>query len=245
MTEAAVKSVNIFMSADWLADPRFREKTNLSISRITNLMQLNIILQYSIKSICILQYTTLDMNLSMFSRKLQSLLDMLLKMDKFVCDMVQIQNDYYYIFRFMKMSLRSSGASSDEEVDRDAMRLFDNITADYKVVESLLRGSNFYQRFSAISMKGITTEHLKENLSLAIETIHSNFQSMYDTCPRLSLLSYTSLNNFSALWLLDPSEKVDLVNGLFVLAYCEMCWGSWYVVMIGLTIFAILCWVCI
>lgn len=212
VTEAAVKSVNIYMSSDWLNDPRFREKTNLSIARVTNLMQLNVILQYSIKSICILQYTTLDMNLTIFSKKLQLLLDLLLKMNKFVCDMVQIQNDYYYIFRFMKMSFRSSGVGLNEEVDRDAMRLFDNITTDYKLMESLLRGSNFYERYSAISMKGITTEHLKENLSLAIETIQSNFQSMYDACPRLSLISYTSLNNFSALWLLDPSDQIDLVN---------------------------------
>lgn len=210
-TEKTLQSAVLMFSSDWL---RLGQR-GMEIHRVTNIIQLRAMLQYCIKSVTILEDTSSDMGLSLFSVRLYKLMGMLHKMDSFLGDLAVIQYQYQYAHKYLKTAFR--GADGMTELDLDSSRLFASVTDDLKTLDSMMSGCrilNFHHVFGNIGSRGLTaSENLKGTLITAVETIHSNIQSAYDAFPRLSLLSYTSLNSLMAIWVHpDPSEQMDLLN---------------------------------
>ena len=211
-TEKTLQSATFKFSADWV---RLGQRAGgMENFRITNMVQLRVMLQYCSKSVSILEDTSSDMGLSLFSGRLYKLMGVLRKMNSFADDMSIIQHQYQYVRRFLKTAFR--GADNMTELDLDTVRLYSTITDDLKSLESMLssgKDQNFHRAFNSMGSRGVTAaENLRAILGTGVETIHSNVQSAYDAFPRLSLLSYTSLNALMALWVLDPTEQLDVLN---------------------------------
>ena len=151
-----------------------------------------------------------DMYVRSFETKIGSLKEFLMRVDLFLQNVVEVQNVWKYSLYFVKFAVRG-------EFDRDCVRLFNNCTEDIKKYELILQQNigNVTNALKSNNADDLELFNLKTNLTQIMEDVHSNIQSIIDTCPRLSLLSYEKLSTLYKIWMIGPSEDTDLLNNCF------------------------------
>jgi hypothetical protein len=58
------------LSADWLADPKLRDKIPFDFSRVVNISELSVLFQYCYKAVLVAEHTAVDMNIGVFDQRI-------------------------------------------------------------------------------------------------------------------------------------------------------------------------------
>jgi hypothetical protein len=206
--DETLRQSTIQVSNSWLKDSRLRSKLFVELNEIINVVPLRVMVRYCWKAIMVTEATCSDMYVSTFDIRMEKTKEVLLKIDKFLENYHEIQFLWFYLFHFIKFTLRN-------EIDRDSVRVFNIATDEMKKVEMTLvqKNGNLFQAFNSPSMEHeLFTDNLKASLHTIMEDIHNGIQSLLDACPRLSLLSYNKLVEFYRVWLLGPHGYLPFVT---------------------------------
>lgn len=208
--EKCLKELIVHMSGEWLRDSAVREKVQLELNEVINITELNVIIKYCIKSVLMVENSAQDMNTIAFDIRIDKLKVQLHKLDKFITNLDEAQQQWLYLMPFIKFSGRG-------EIDRDAMHMFNKCTEDLKRIEAALlqRSESLVQAVANSTENDLNTENLKSNLSSILDASHSSIQSLLDACPRLSLISYSRLVSLVELWLFGPQTMISYVSDCF------------------------------
>lgn len=207
LVDEVMKSIIVKMSMEWLRDSKLREKIFFELNEAVNLVQIRVLIEYCIKTVLILENTSHDMSLNFFDPQMEKQLVLLRKIDKFVSDYILIQQEWYDCFGVVKFCPAI-------ELDKDTPRLFQMCTEDLKKLEMTLqqRSGNLFYSCTAMSDYDIGTDSLKENIRTVSDDIHSNIQSMLDSFPRLSLLSYNRTYEFVKIWNFLSVQNFEFIS---------------------------------
>eukprot|EP01041_Mallomonas_annulata_P000319 gene319-578_t len=207
--DRALSSANVNLSQDWLQDRRMREKIFFDLHRVTNCTQLSALLQYTLKTVLTVEMYAANLGVHIFEKRTTLMRDQIIKMEKFISSLYDIQTLWMRVFRFVKFSL--SG-----DLDRDTSRSLQTCTEDMKKIELILQSTGGFQTsFDKITSLEINTTHLQTTLLSIYEDYHVSIQSLLDTAPRLSLLSYDKLCLLVNLWLIDPCQHISFISSCF------------------------------
>ncbi|RYH31700.1 hypothetical protein EON65_02065 [archaeon] len=194
-------------STAWVKDSKLREKISLELNEILNLVPLKVLSKFCGKAIMIVDATSQDMGLITFDHRTYKMKEVSNRIDKFLEQYQEIQYWWMYVLHFVKFTPRG-------EMDRDSIRAFNNVTEDMKKIEGVLqqKGGNIYSAFMSVSEADMSTDNLRSNLISILDDVHSSVQSLMDSCPRLTLLSYNRLIELYRVWLLGPQTSIDFVS---------------------------------
>jgi hypothetical protein len=210
VVETSIKTFCVKMSGEWLRDSRIREKIFLELNQVVNVNQLSMMAKYCMKSILIVENTSRDMSLTTFDSRIDLVKAQVLKLERFVISLGDVQRQWFYLLHLVKFSPRG-------EIDRDSMRLYNNCTEDLKRIDLVLqqRSENLLQVFNGTLESELNTDNLRSSLSVIMDDAHSYVQSMLESCPRLSLISYNRLVVLCKTWLLGPQQALGFVSECF------------------------------
>ena len=204
--EEALGTFHVHLSLDWLQEKKLKDKLLFDLHRVTNCNQLIENLQYCLKTIFVVETIALDMSVDLFEEWTDSLREEISRMISFITSLYDIQSLWIRTFAFVKFSPES-------ELDRDATRLYQSCTEDMKkIVFSFQSSTGFHSAFKKISCLDIGTSGMQTILVGLAEDMHANIESMLNTCPRLSLLSYDKLTILFKIWMVDPCQYLDFIS---------------------------------
>jgi virulence-associated protein VapD len=196
------------LSSDWMHDKFISEKLFFQLHRVTNCIQLGIILQYCIRAVIVAEHTAIDMHIDLFTDRIEYLKLVLYDMLSFIRNIDHIQVKWLSLFHFVKYA-------NQGELDRDTERSFQSTCEDIKRIENVIQTANGKTLFAAVQMARDlnmalhTTVQKLEDIS---EDIHASTQSMLDACPRLVMLPYHRTKKLLKCWLTSPYHNIDYVN---------------------------------
>jgi hypothetical protein len=208
--DEAYHSCEMQLSTDWLRNSKLREKIHFELHRLTNTKQVQVLLQYCLKTILVLEQTARDMGISRFEGRLDKIRETLMSSEKLVLNICNIQYLWQRSFEFVKFSSRG-------EIERDNLLMYQSCTEDFKKIEAIFqdRGGNLSEVHQKLIEFNIGTEKLLLQLSVVVEDVYSNIQTMLDAAPRLSLLSFSKLFLLIKAWLVTPVNNMPIISSCF------------------------------
>lgn len=207
LIEEMIQKFSFEVSNDWLQDYRLRERISFELSRVINFNHLNTLIEYCSKACLIVQYTAIDMSISVFDKKFVKLQEGLLQIQKFLDNYRECQFMWYYVLYYVKFPITG-------ELDRDTVRLYQSLTEDCKRIESIIqqRSRNVLLTDNNILNEDISVTNLRTGLLSIMEAEHASIQSLLDACPRLSLLSYRRIRQLNRAFKLGPVQQIKFLN---------------------------------
>ena len=148
--EQTLRASSVQLSTLWLRDSRVREKIFNELNEILNLIPLRVMSRYCWKAVTMVETTSQDMSLSTFDYRIERTKDFIFKLDKFLENYREVQYYWFYSLVIIKFIGRN-------DIDRDMLRVFNNVTEDMKKVEMqfLQKNGNLLSVFAANSHNSI------------------------------------------------------------------------------------------
>lgn len=205
--ERVKDSFVVQLSSDWVRHSKLREKLHFELCRVGNIKQLLFIVQLCIKTVLILEHTGRDMSIDIFDLRLEKLRESLLSMERFVMEIGNIQKRWIRSFELVKFCTQS-------EVSREKAFVFQSCTEDFKKIEMVIQDESLslVQSCEKVHSSGINVEKIVNQIESVSDDVDSNAQSIIESCPRLSLLSYDKLLQLIKAWLVVPIENAGFIS---------------------------------
>lgn len=174
----------------WLRDSKLREKLFSEVNEIVNIIPLRVMVRYCWKAVCMVETTSQDMLLTAFDKRIERVKDFIYKVDYFLENYREIQYRWYYILVVIKFLPRN-------DIDRDMIRIYNNVTEDMKKVEVQLlqKNGNLYNTFaSSLLTTPIAKQVNSNNKNGVVDTQEENTAAAGNSSGISSGASYDVMN---------------------------------------------------
>jgi hypothetical protein len=205
--DSAFNRLKATISNEWIVDSNFREKILYDLSQVTNFQHITVLVRYCIKTVLIIQETSMDMKVDARALDIDANLERLVNVRDFFSSLWAIHDSWKEYFTFIMFA--NSG-----EYSKEALRILKQLTGGLKKIDTLLQEAkcSISKGYKIMVDYKVDIRSLVNDMQTIKEEIHANLQVLLDGCPRLSLLSYSSCKEFVLAWLLDPVGNVHVIS---------------------------------